>query len=281
MHTKDINKQHVIFIVAWLAIFIFCSILSGVASSAETADEKDAPKATAPEVTTPSVSDQPTTPNPPVETEPNENEPPQPELPYDANNAQYMIYLDAGHGWYDNGCTILDRTDIYEKDVTLAITKKIQAALEEMGYTVRMSRENDETCVEELDKGVYKSARRITYANNLGADYYISIHVDSFASDPTVNGTRIYYVDRHAESGLLSDQIALSLVDQLHMDKPLLKNDRTYNVLVMSAMPSVLIEVGFGTNVDDAANMVDSNWQTLFARSVALGINAQVHADEG
>lgn len=282
MNIKFINKRHAAFIIAWLVIFVFCSILSGVTSSAVTPDDQDSPQTQAPaktEQTTPPTTDKVDSPEP---TDPENNE--GSSLPSDPENAQYLIYLDAGHGWYDNGCSILDRTDIYEKDVTLAITKQMQTALESMGYTVVMARENDVDCVEELDRGVYKSARRIAYANSIGADYYISIHVDNF-SDPDVNGTRIYYTDRNDENGnllpsdALAEQIATSLADKLHIKKPLLKDDRNYNVILLNQMPSVLIEVGFGSSPIDAANMTDPVWQENFARSVALGLDAQVKAD--
>lgn len=318
MKLNAINKPYAVFLIAWLVIFVFCSILSGISASPVTADTTKTDKSaqtSAPQTSDLPSSDQtaattdgatpPETSAPetdPPETSASENDPPEtsapetsapetdPEvgapiaLPSDPGNARYMIYLDAGHGWSDVGCSILDRTDVYEKDITLAITKKIQAALEEMGYTVRMSRENDETCVETLVDGIYRSARRIAYANNLGADYYVSIHVDSFAEKPEVSGTRIYYRDRYDGNGKLypskelSDQIATSLADVLHTDKPILKDDRNYNVIILNHMPAVLIEVGFGSNLTDAANMTNENWQQTFAYGVALGIDAQVKA---
>lgn len=289
MNTKPINKPHLIFIIAWLIIFIFCSILSGVASSAESADKEEPQKK--PSQSTVATTDTTTGAEPPAESEtPVETDPPSTDepntpsssadipLPSDPNNSNYLIYLDAGHGWFDNGCNILDRTDIYEKDVTLAITKRIRDALETMGYTVGMIRENDEDCVEPLEKGVYDSVRRIAYANRQGADYYVSIHIDHF-EDASASGTRIYYFDRFPECAPLSNHIADKLAENLHIDKPLLKDDIRYNVLVLSTMPAVLIEAGFASNPDDVANMLDPNWQEAFARSVALGIDAQVKSE--
>lgn len=282
MFSKTVNKSYAVFIIAWLVIFIFCSILSGVSSAAESDNEKENTEQTTPAAGTsePTVSETDVSdpPDPPVTLPETAEDPIGIALPTDPNNAQYVIYLDAGHGWADNGCSILNRTDIYEKDVTLAVTKRIQTSLETMGYTVRMTRENDEECVEELIDGIYRSTRRVQYANQKGADYYVSIHVDNF-DDQSVKGTRIYYVDRFPESGALSEQIATSLSEQLHISKPLLKDDRNYNVLVVSTMPSILIEIGFASNPEDAANMVDEIWQERFARSVALGIDAQVKAD--
>lgn len=283
MNRKSLHIPYLIFISAWLVIFIFCSILSGVASSAGNTDKEENPKK--PEQTAVTTTAASTDSKPPVSAAPDTPDEPDPPsysvdipLPSDPNNANYLIYLDAGHGWYDNGCSILDRTDIYEKDVNLAITLRIRDALETMGYTVGMIRENDEDSPEPLEKGVYDSVRRISYANRQGADYYVSIHIDHF-DNPDTKGTRIYYIDRFPECAPLSEHIADSIAENLHIDKPLIKNDIRYNVLVLNAMPAVLIEAGFATNAEDVANMLDPNWQEAFARSVALGIDAQVKSE--
>lgn len=299
VNSTALKKHYAIFIIAWLVLFVFCSVLSGVAANvdaAETATDTDkttpvqsstsaSPEATTPPKTdssaapeTPATTDPSTEQDPPATTDPQPTVPPSVSpLPIDPANAQHIIYLDAGHGWRDVGCSILNRTDVYEKDVTLAITKLIQQDLLDMGYTVHMARENDETCAEELVDGIYRSTRRAQYANKLGADYYVSIHVDNF-TDTSASGTRVYYIDRFEESDEFSDQIASSIANEMNIDKPVQKDDRRYNVLVVSAMPSVLIEVGFGSNPTDAANMTNADWQKAFARAVALGIDAQVKA---
>lgn len=278
MILKTVNRKYIVFVAVWLVVFILCSILSGVTSAAQPTDsDRDNPKQSAPDKNADSTDDGST-----EDTDSDaeaESDPEKPTLPYDSANANYTIVLDAGHGWYDNGCNILDRTDIYEKDLTLAVTKLIQSSLEEMGFTVIMIREDDtdEGCVEALEQGVYKSIRRIRYANAQSADYYVSIHVDSYSDDSSICGTRIYYRDNLEESAQLADQIAEVISDELHTDKPRLKNDIAYNVIEYAHMPSVLIEMGFATNADDVANMLDAEWQENFARSVALGINAHIN----
>lgn len=285
MNTKPFHRSYLVFIIAWVLIFVLCSVLSGVSSTAGAKNVIDNDHSKTPEQTTtqtstsvvPHITTPPVSPDPPPVVNPTVF----PELPFDQDNAQYVIFLDAGHGWADVGATVPDRTDISEKDLTLAITKRIQASLESMGYTVRMIRENDEDCLEELVDGIYRSARRITYANEHGGDYYVSIHADSF-TDPTAHGPRIYYADSRTKAAVsepLANAIAASLAEQLHIDTLRPRDDATYNVIMMNKMPSVLIEVGFVTNPTELANMLDEDWQELFARSVALGIDADVHAD--
>ncbi len=277
MYINSIKKKYTVFIAGLLTLIIVCSIFSGIAFSSQ-ASKNDSETAvisgTSQTDSKPDETDAPTATETTVSPDVPVNNP----LSYDVNNSKYVIYLDAGHGWGDNGCSF-PGLDVYEKDITLALTKRLREALETMGYTVRMTRENDETCVEPLIDNIYKSTRRIQYANSQGADYFVSIHIDSFESDSSVNGIRIYYVDRFEKSQQLSEKIAGSIADQLHTGTPILKSDQSYNVLVLSAMPSILIEAGFASNPEDAANLTNEEWQTAFAQAVALGINAQVQAD--
>ena len=74
------------------------------------------------------------------------------------------VIIDAGHGGADNGCS---RNGILEKDINLAIAKRVQGKLEDMGYQVIMIREED-TYVAKED--------RVKYANECQADIYVSIH---------------------------------------------------------------------------------------------------------
>lgn len=286
MNTKTTHRSYLIFIIAWLVIFILCSVLSGVSSAAGVKDVIDNDRSDKPDQTTtnktttstdPSVTTPPVTSDPPPVVNPTVF----PSLPYDPSNSEYTIYLDAGHGWADVGAIVPNRTDISEKDITLAITKRIQTSLESMGYTVCMIRENDQDCIEELVDGIYKSSRRITYANTHGGDYYINIHADAY-TDPTAYGPRIHYNNRRTYSESLANNIVASFYDQLHIDRNqsvyFPRGNAPYNVNVMNDMPSVLIEVGYVTNPDELANMLDEDWQELFARAVALGIDADVHS---
>lgn len=280
MFSKTVNKPYIVLIAAWLAIFLFCSILSGIASSAST-EEADTSRQTT--VGTDTQAEAPSTETPPPATT-DEPDPPattdEPDLPA-ANpaNAQYVIFLDAGHGWADTGALVPNRTDIYERDITLAITKKIQASLEAMGYTVRLIRENDQECPETLVDGIYKSSRRITYANNQGGDYYVSIHADS-SEYATAHGPRVFYTDRRTPSKAFATNIADSLAERLHIDMTYEPRDNEpYNVIVLNSMPAVLIEVGYVTNPDELTNMLNEEWQESFARAVALGIDADVHPE--
>lgn len=284
MNISKAPNRFTVIIALWLAVFILLSILSGVAYSMEKPADKpvqtttNAPKKDDPPITTADTPE----PLPTVEKSPYDA------LTYSPDNAQYLIYLDAGHGWYDNGASVqLNENGEYdpsgeyilEKVITLEITKKLKQALEKMGYTVGETRPGDQEsdCPVSLVNGIFYAKNRPAYVNEKNADYFISIHCNTFEND-TASGTRIYYSDNRDVNRHLADSIQQSLAEQMGNEASLHVNNQLYIVLY-SAMPTVLIETGFMTNMDDLTNLMDSDWQVEFACAVALGLDANIHSE--
>jgi N-acetylmuramoyl-L-alanine amidase len=93
------------------------------------------------------------------------------------------IIIDPGHGGKDPGA-IGRRSKIRERDLTLAISKKLKRILEDHGITVLMTRDRD----------VFVSLpRRVRAANLSGADLFISIHINASRSR-MMNGFECYYL---------------------------------------------------------------------------------------
>ena len=92
----------------------------------------------------------------------------------------HTIAIDAGHGGDDDGARGADGTK--EKDVTLAVARKLKAALEtKLGVRVLLTREDDRTVT--LDD-------RTAVANNGKADLFISLHANA-SWRPTLAGATI------------------------------------------------------------------------------------------
>ena len=82
------------------------------------------------------------------------------------------VVVDAGHGGPDNGMSgpIRARAKIHEKDITLAVSKRLAASLQRRGVDVIMTRTTD-TLIALADRG------RI--ANQAQGDLFISVHVNA------------------------------------------------------------------------------------------------------
>ena len=225
-----------------------------------------------------------------------------PVIPVKKPGDPLTVCIDAGHGYVDPGCTTKYLDGRYERDIVAEYADTLKAELEDMGYRVILLRNDDDyvdaeriaTAAKSLgmsfmedklaDDSRFAPYNRSVWANVLHRDTYIdlfvSIHIDSFESMESVRGTRIYYCTENAYSGKskelcdsLSSAVAGKLPDTNARSFP--KNAaEAYVVTKHTEMPSVLIEMGFATNPDDAANILDTEWRDSFCASIAEGIKA-------
>lgn len=112
--------------------------------------------------------------------------------PQDASRP--LVVLDAGHGGRDPG-KVQRRSgggDVYEKDLVLALTLELRdRLLEGGGLRVALTREDDR---------IIPLAYRPEIARLLGADLFVSIHIDSAGDRAEVSGATVYTLSNEASS---------------------------------------------------------------------------------
>ena len=170
---------------------------------------------------------------------------------------QVRIVLDAGHGGDQPGCVI---NGAAEKDITLSIVLLLQEKLESEGAAVVLTRSTD------YDVSL---PDRSAIANSAGANYFISIHCNSYEDDSSVKGFECYYY-QSAESENLAETIT-SEADSHSISTRKVKVEN-YAVLRETAIPAVLIEVGFLTNAEERGKLLSQEYQELLAEAIASGI---------
>jgi N-acetylmuramoyl-L-alanine amidase len=224
--------------------------------------------------------------------------------------AKPVVIIDAGHGGRDNGmdASFGAGKHLYEKNVTLAVAKRLGAALAKRGAEVVYTRTTD-TLIDLSDRGLI--------ANKAGGALFISIHVN--ASDPrwrdgiAMRGFETYFLsDAHTDDAqrveeMENESVRFEAVKDMSKEDPLsfILSDMKQNehlresselaetiqgslarvhpspnrgvkqagfrVLVTAFMPSVLVEIGFGTNAVDAAFISNPSKQELMATAIADG----------
>lgn len=194
----------------------------------------------------------------------------------------FTICIDPGHGFMDSGTGEgYFENGIVEKDINLQIAKKINENLISYGFDTVMMHDGITFPKSAVDDGneKFNPGERVSYANSLDIDYYISIHVNSFEQDTSVSGIRIYYEQNSNKVDTYSESAALEIADALYNEmpdapKPVLadQNVVSYQVVRETKVAASLIEVGFCTNKTDAANMVDDEWQSRVAKAIADGL---------
>lgn len=212
-------------------------------------------------------------------------------------SAIQTIAIDPGHGGADQGVKGAGGTK--EKDLTLAIARRIKGAVEaRLGIRVLLTRDDDREMP--LDN-------RTAVANNNKVDLFISLHANG-SLRPAAAGASIYYaafdssafssalarVDRVPTfSGGLRD-IELVAWDQAqthHLDQSMafaaILEERFHNrvalaspavdhaplgVLESANMPAVLVEMGFLTNADQEKQLAGSEFQNAFVQAMTEAV---------
>ena len=220
------------------------------------------------------------------------------------------IVVDAGHGGHD--CGTLGPGGIQEKEVVLDVALRLGKLLRQrMGADVIYTRDDDNFVPLE---------ERTAIANKAQADLFISVHANS-SSDPTARGVETYYLNFttspdalevaarenavsdesiHELSGLvkkitLKDKIDesrefaadvdTSLYAGLERGNPGLRDrgvkKAPFVVLIGANMPSVLAEISFLTNLDDASQLRTPQYRERIAESLYRGVAKYVSGLSG
>jgi len=213
------------------------------------------------------------------------------------------IVVDAGHGGRDPGAIGPGR--VREKDVTLAIARRLAEKLKAQGFEVVLTRDGDRTLALE---------ERTALANTAGGDLFVSVHANAH---PRRNreGVETYFLnvagDRYAarlaerENGLdlgegdeqaariLTDLDAKASAATSRKLASLVQREVTggvrarigdvrdlgvksalFYVLLGARMPAVLVETGFISNREEERRLASSRYQDEVAAGISRAIAA-------
>ena len=186
----------------------------------------------------------------------------------DGNDTRIRIYIDQGHnptGYYNAGSA---GNGYYEQDITFVIGKLLAELLEEDGrFVVCLSRPYSSTVLGDDNDSSLDA--RVDGAKEFGADYFISLHTNSY-HDSAANGLEILTVQASGESYRFGDHLREYIIEATNIRDRGMKQKSNVRVLNNATMPAILIEMGFISNPDDAALMV--NHPELFADGIYNGI---------
>lgn len=168
-----------------------------------------------------------------------------------------VIMLDAGHGGWHNGASYEGRN---EKDDVLALTLAVGNILSAAGEDVRYSRTEDVY----ISPGV-----RARQANELGVDYFISIHRNSSPYPGQYSGVESLVYSRYGIAETLAGNINRNLERVGYINQGIAKRPGLV-VLNSTDMPAVLVEVGFINTPTDNYTF-DTRFSDI-AQAIADGI---------
>ena len=177
------------------------------------------------------------------------------------------IYIDQGHNPVNPNAGA-EGNGLREQDIVYRIGQELATLLRADGnYEVRLSRPSADT---QLGTSNASSlAARVRDANNWGADYFISLH-NNASDQASATGTEAFVYGQGSPAFALAEDIVEGVSGETGLfNRGVFARPSLY-VLRRTAMPAVLVELGFITNPRDARLMNEQ--PALFARGVYEGI---------
>lgn len=208
------------------------------------------------------------------------------------------VVIDPGHGFMDSGCST-GLTPEYEKYYTLQYAKDLQAKLAAMGMNAILSHDGENIPDEQeiVDKVAeygltfastnvkakvgdsnFDKYERImqsaVWNQEEGVDFFISIHFNSSES-ADASGPSIYYYQDNPNASMLNT-FCIDLMNRIGGSASQIyatNFDSSFVVVKYNSYPSVLIELAYLTNQNDANNVASDEFRdsvtTAMAESIA------------
>lgn len=185
----------------------------------------------------------------------------------------YTVIVDAGHGGRDGGASA-DDDGTLEKDLNLAVAKKLSALLESANVRVVMTRESD---IELADPSSDHKKRddlnaRLALAEEQENAIFVSIHMNKFPV-AKYSGLQVYYSPNNTESAILADRIQAdsTMLNPDNARKTKAADDNIY-LLSHLEIPAVLVECGFLSNYEEKELLKTDDYQKKLAMSIYTSI---------
>ncbi|MGZ5958526.1 MAG: N-acetylmuramoyl-L-alanine amidase [Myxococcaceae bacterium] len=210
------------------------------------------------------------------------------------------VVIDPGHGGHDNGT--IGEGGLKEKDVALAIARKLRTVLTDQGLEVVLTRETDR---------FVRLEERTRIANAARGDLFISVHCNSLpqrhirgietytlnlasdrygirlaarenaTSEKGMSDLRFLLADlatraNTEESVRLATQVQSGLISSLRGKDKKIRDlgtkEALFYVLLGTKMPAILVETGFLSNPEEETRLGATGYQEDVARAIATGV---------
>ena len=178
-----------------------------------------------------------------------------------------VVLIDAGPDHVHRGHMGLG---LSEPDIVADIAARVEGRLAALGTTVLV------TGPARAGHTSFDDAARAAIANEVGADVVISLHCDAH-SNPEATGMAAFYfgtvtgrtisVAGHALAELLLDEVSVRSESRSCGAHP-----KTWELLRLTRMPAVHLDLGYLTNPDDGARLGSEAGRDAIARAITAAL---------
>lgn len=171
-----------------------------------------------------------------------------------------------------SGGTASCNTGSPESELTLAVSKLLEAELIQRGYTVLMTRTEQDVNI--------SNSERAAVANDANADAFVRIHANGSENSGANGALTIcqtaanpYNSDLYAKSRALSDAVLDELTANAGCRKEYVWETDTMSGINWCRVPVTIVEIGYMTNAAEDALLATDDYRSLIAVGIANGID--------
>lgn len=185
------------------------------------------------------------------------------------------IVVDPGHGGIDGGTNCYD---FLEKEINLAVARKLQKELTRLGAKVVLTRSKDVELVKH-DSPTCSRHRgdllaRVSIIEKNKPDIFLSIHVNANSYRPSSTGAIVFYNKQSPGATELTAalQNSLNKVTEKHGFKKHTAQPADYFILRNSTRTGAIIELGFMTNQQEKELLKQDQYQWELTKGIVAGV---------
>jgi N-acetylmuramoyl-L-alanine amidase len=179
------------------------------------------------------------------------------------------VLVDPGHGGTDHGVTVADGSLRWtEAELVWDMAARLESRLAAAGMRVHLTRGP------QLATPMSTRARA-ELANELGADLFVSLHIDAHRN-PDAHGVATYhYGTAEGVTSTIGERLA-GLVQREIVVRTGMRDCRTHvkswDLLRLTRMPAVRVDVGYLTSPADRAWLIDPRFRDTVADAILAAV---------
>jgi N-acetylmuramoyl-L-alanine amidase len=174
-----------------------------------------------------------------------------------------VVVLDPGHGGADRGASA---HGLEEATVVEDLAARLEGRLTALGVRTLLTRGVDSNP---------SDAARAQFANDSAADLFLSLHVDRASSDRCHGVATYHFGAGRGVTSTVGEELASLVQRELVARTDLLDcrvHEKTWEILRLTRMPAVRLELGHVTHPRDAARLADPAFRDTVAEGVLVAV---------
>jgi N-acetylmuramoyl-L-alanine amidase len=173
------------------------------------------------------------------------------------------IVVDPGHGGPDRGVVV---GAVAESDLMWDLARRLVGRMAATGMDAMLSRQEN-TCPAETE--------RAAFANDADADLVLSLHTDASHSMHAQGLATFHFGSGSGATSTVGEALAGFIQRELLTRTPMFdcrSQARTWELLRLTRMPTVRVEVGYLTHLGDRARLLDPAFRDVVAEGILVGV---------